>query len=130
MTLTISREKNVITANTLSRPLPRNTACTVNLSMEKDVQVFVDAVVSSLPVTDARLDKIKQAKHSNDKCKTVAGYCPTEWLVKHGVRSYIAPHWQAKIEPDLVGDFLVKEEKFVLLQALREGIMNELLEGL
>lgn len=78
--------------------------------MEKDVQVFGDAVV-----TDAGLDKIKLAQHNDDKWKTVAGYCPNEWPEKHGVRPYIATDWQAKVELYLVGDLLVKEEKFVLL---------------
>lgn len=110
MTLTISREK----MSSLPRPCQElhQQASTLDLSMEKDVQVFVDAVVSSLPITDAGLDKIKHAQHNDDPWKTVAGYCLTEWSKKHEVGPYIATYWQAKIELYLVGDLLVKEEKF------------------
>lgn len=110
------REKNLITADTLSRASLRDTASSDDLSLEKDVQVFVDAVVSSFPVTDAWLDKIKQSQQNDDTCKTAVRYCPTEWPEKHGMRPDIAPYWQANTELYLVGDLLMKGERIVLPQ--------------
>ncbi|KAL0190869.1 hypothetical protein M9458_013567 [Cirrhinus mrigala] len=104
--------KNLITADTLSRAPLTDTPSAEDLQLEKEVQVFVDAVVSSLPVTDTRLEKIKQAQQTDETCKIVARYCQTAWPQKHGVSTGIVPYWQVRAELYLVGDLLMKEEKY------------------
>jgi len=58
--------KNLITADTLSRAPLSDTPSADDLQLEKDVQVFVDAVVSSLPAAETSLAEIKQAQQTDE----------------------------------------------------------------
>ncbi|RXN28445.1 Transposon Ty3-G Gag-Pol poly [Labeo rohita] len=121
--------KNLITADTLSRAPLTDTPSAEDLQLEKEVQVFVDAVVSSLPVTDTRLEKIKQAQQTDETCKTVARYCQTALPQKHRVSTGIIPYWQVRAELYLVGDLLMKGDRIVIPQTLRGEILHKLHEG-
>lgn len=121
--------KNLITADTLSRAPLSDTPSADDLQLEKEVQVFVDAVVSSLPATDTRLAEIKQAQQMDEGCKTVARYCQTTWPQRHRLSSGIAPYWQVRAELYLAGDLLMKRERIVIPQTLRGEIMHKLHEG-
>ncbi|KAL0150323.1 hypothetical protein M9458_054431, partial [Cirrhinus mrigala] len=125
----LSARENLITADTLSRAPLTDTPSAEDLQLEKEVQVFVDAVVSSLPVTDTRLEKIKQAQQTDETCKTVARYCQTAWPQKHRVSTGIVPYWQVRAELYLVGDLLMKGDRIVIPQTLRGEILHKLHEG-
>ena len=61
--------KNLISADTLSRAPLNDTPSADDLQLEKEVQVFVDVVVSSLPATDTRLAEIREAQQTDEKLK-------------------------------------------------------------
>ncbi|XP_051552704.1 LOW QUALITY PROTEIN: uncharacterized protein LOC127440265 [Myxocyprinus asiaticus] len=64
------------------------------LQLEKDVQVFVDAIVSSLPVTEGHLEQIKRAQKDDEICRQVKEHCLSGWPGKHDVRKELRPYWQ------------------------------------
>lgn len=121
--------KHLITADTLSRAPLSEPPSSDDLQLEKEVKVFVDVVVSSLPATESRLEEIKRAQQTDETCKRVAHYCLTEWPEKHGLRPDISPFWQVRAELHLAGDLLMKGERIVIPQALRGDMMNKLHEG-
>lgn len=57
--------KSFIIADTLSRAPLSDTLSSDNLQLEKEVQVFVDTVVSSLLATDTRLEELKQTQQTD-----------------------------------------------------------------
>ena len=83
--------KNLITTDTLSRAPLSDTPSADDLQLEKDVQVFVDAVVSSLPAAETSLAEIKQAQQTDEMWKTMAHYYQTAWPQKQRLSSEIAP---------------------------------------
>ncbi|XP_061926289.1 uncharacterized protein K02A2.6-like [Entelurus aequoreus] len=121
--------KNLITADTLSRAPLQDKMSPGDLELEREVQVFVNAVVSSLPATDTRLEEIKRAQQADETCKTVSHYCLTEWPEKHTLRPDVAPYWKVRADLYLADDLLMKGERLVIPQALRREIMTKLHEG-
>lgn len=63
--------KTLITADTLSRAPLDDPPSAEDLRLERDIHVFLDTVVSSLPVTDSRLAEIKQVKQTDDMKNSV-----------------------------------------------------------
>ena len=63
--------KQLITADALSRAPLEGPPTAGDLQLEKEVEVFVDCVLSSLPATDKRLEEIKKAQKEDKVCAKV-----------------------------------------------------------
>ena len=67
--------KQLITADTLSRAPVEHTATQAEKDLEADVQIFVDAIVHSLPATEARLQQLAEKQKGDRICSTIIHYC-------------------------------------------------------
>uniref|UniRef100_A0A3P8TBN5 ribonuclease H n=1 Tax=Amphiprion percula TaxID=161767 RepID=A0A3P8TBN5_AMPPE len=74
--------KNLVTADALSRAPVRGPPSADELQLEKEVEVFVDSVVSCLPATEKRLEEIKSAQEKDELCKKVKDCCLAGWPEK------------------------------------------------
>ncbi|KAJ8365231.1 hypothetical protein SKAU_G00140620 [Synaphobranchus kaupii] len=64
--------------------------------LEKNVQVFVDSIVASLPVTEARLKQIQEAQAVDETCRAVTQLCLSGWPEKDAVGKEIKPCWHVR----------------------------------
>ncbi|KAL6461067.1 hypothetical protein MHYP_G00310330 [Metynnis hypsauchen] len=121
--------KNLITADTLSRAPLSDALTQADQQLEKDVQVFVDTTVASLPVTEARLKQIQEAQAADNTCQKVKHYCLAGWPEIHAVRKDLKHFWQVRAELTLVGNLLLKSDRLVIPLQLRKDILERIHEG-
>ena len=80
-----SPRKSLYLADTLSRAPLRASPEEVNSlsQVEKEVEIFVDAVVAAVPAHGDRLDKYRQAQASDPECAKLIEFCQSGWPAKH-----------------------------------------------
>lgn len=81
--------KNLVRADALSCAPVGGLSSPGDLQLEREVEVFVDTVISCLPATDKRLEEIKLAQENDELCRKVKDYCLTGWPEK------------SKLDPDV-----------------------------
>ncbi|KAI4879198.1 hypothetical protein NFI96_009429 [Prochilodus magdalenae] len=121
--------KNLITADTLSRAPLSDALTQADQQLEKDVQVFVDSVVLSLPVTETRLKQIQEAQAADTTFQKVKHYCLTGWPEKHAVHRDLKQFWQVRAELTVVDNLLLKGNRLVIPVDLQKDILEKIHEG-
>ncbi len=89
-------EKQLITADTLSRAPVGHTATQEEEELEADVQIFVDSIRQSLPATEARLQQLAEKQKDDPVCSTLRQYCQTKWPDRAHLPPDIGPYWYAR----------------------------------
>ena len=71
--------KDLHTADTLSRA-PLSTPSTYDdLELEKDVSCFIGEVLQALPITDTRLEEVRQHQAEDHTCRLITSYIDEGW---------------------------------------------------
>jgi len=87
--------KSLYVADMLSRsPLPIVDEGLCNLSSEADL--YVDAVVQSLPAGESRLQEYSSAQARDPVCSQVKEFCNSEWPSKYHISKELQPYWEAR----------------------------------
>ncbi len=81
---------------------------------EAEVKVFVDAVIQSLPATEARLTVIQVKQKADPVCAKLIGYCKTEWPEKHAFPPELGPFWPERENITLAGELLLRGRRIVI----------------
>ena len=89
--------KDLVIADMLSRA-PTSTPSDSDLLFYRETSVFVDAVVQSVPASDAQLERIKREQEQDDVCKQIIVYCRDSWPEKHELTGAIRPYYPVKTE--------------------------------
>ncbi|XP_049335604.1 uncharacterized protein LOC125802248 [Astyanax mexicanus] len=121
--------KKLITADTLSRAPLSDALTLADQQLEKDVQVFVDTIVASLPVTEARLKQIQEAQAADNTCQKVKHYCLAGWPEKHAVHKDLKHFWQVRAELTVVDNLLLKSDRLLIPVQLQKDILERIHEG-
>ena len=83
------------TADTLFRaPVPEKTLEGIDLGDE--VQLYVDAVMDSIPATEERLESIRLSQDQDEALKLVKTYCISGWPEKSSVDSIAKPYYSVE----------------------------------
>ena len=82
--------KLLYTADALSRA-PRSDADDDVPQSQDEIEVFIDAVVSSLPASAQRLQMYRKCQAEDSECARVQEYCKTGWPVKRLVEPDLLP---------------------------------------
>ena len=70
--------KDLNTADTLSR-LPSPKLDSAAVEFEKEVNAYVNALVTGLSATDERLEQIQHEQDKDEVCKKVKEFCQSSW---------------------------------------------------
>ena len=76
--------KSIYTADTLSRSLAPSTESDGAVS-SRDVNCFIDAIITSLPASTDRLQTYKAAQEEDQICKQIITYCKLGWPEKQSL---------------------------------------------
>jgi len=63
---------------------------------QEEVEVFTDAVVSSLPASAQRLQMYHKCQAEDSECTRVQEHCRTGWPVKSLIEPDLLPYWKAR----------------------------------
>ncbi|KAL7859472.1 hypothetical protein SRHO_G00146190 [Serrasalmus rhombeus] len=113
----------------LSRAPVKHTLTQEEKDNEADVKVFVDAVVQSLPATEARLKVIQENQKTDPICAELIKYCHMEWPEKHALPPELGPYWPERENLSLSGELLLRSQRIVIPYCMRQGILRDLHSG-
>ena len=116
------------TADTLSRaPVPEKTLEGIDLGDE--VQLYVDAVMDSIPATEERLESIRLSQDQDEALKLVKTYRISGWPEKSSVDSIAKPYYSVASELTIERGLLMRGSRVVIPKALRPDMLSRLHEG-
>jgi hypothetical protein len=94
--------KNLSTADALSRA-PVGQPDEADFLIDKDAQLFVESIISGLPVTTGRLVEIKRKQQEDQVCRKVMNYCRNGWPAeKHKVDPDVRPFFPSRSDMTLM----------------------------
>ena len=70
--------KNLVIADTLSQA-PSPHISTADHELKTEVEAYVNAMITSLPATDTKLEEIKSAQQTDPTCKQLTQFCLNGW---------------------------------------------------
>ena len=121
--------KCLITADTLSRAPVKHVFTREEEENEADVKVFVDAVIQSLPATEARMEIIQENQKTDPTCAKLIEYCETGWPEKHTLTPELRSYWPERDNLTMVGQLLLRGQRIVIPRSMRQEILQDLHSG-
>ena len=100
-----------------------------DLLFYRETSVFVDAVVQSLPATDAQLERIKREQEQDDVCKQFIVYCRDGWPEKHELTGAIRPYYPVKTEIAVANGLLLRGSRLIIPASMRLEILDKIHTG-
>uniref|UniRef100_A0A3B3HH25 Gypsy retrotransposon integrase-like protein 1 n=1 Tax=Oryzias latipes TaxID=8090 RepID=A0A3B3HH25_ORYLA len=118
--------KNIATADVLSRaPVGGNDS---DLS-EEDINLYVDAVISSLPATESRLQQIKTHQENDVMVQQLKKCCVEGWPDKFSADRSLQPYLQYSGDLSVHSGLLLYGSRIVIPASLKKDILSKLHEG-
>ena len=93
------------------------------------MKAHVDSVISSIPVSDTKLQEIIGLQDEDIVCKELKKYCLEGWPRKDRLNSMTKPYWSERGELTVVQNLLVKDSRIVVPSAMRLEVMDKIHEG-
>lgn len=120
--------KYVFAADALSHAVDKNKRADNRISA--DILAYVNMIVTSIPVSDDRMECLRQATELDDTMVKLRQAILTGWPAqKHDCPRQIHDYWACRAEPSVVGGIVVKGSKFVIPVALRKEMLGKIHEG-
>ena len=118
--------KLLFTADTLSRaPTTRVATNREDVAME----VFVQAVVASLPASQSRLEEYRQGQQNDDVCSQAIIYCQSEWPNRGEVSKELMQYWTVRTELSYVDGLLLYRNRIVIPKKLQRETLKKIHSG-
>ena len=114
--------KHLCTADILSRsPVAR--AGPNSVAFEKEIESFVEAVVTTLPASSKRLQVYRDAQTNDPVCSTLKKYCLEEWPAKSKLPR---PYWNIKSELSVGDNLLLRSYRIVVPKPLQKETIDKI----
>ena len=95
-----------------------------------DIEAYVNMIITSLPVSDDRMEHIRQATELDDTMEKLKQAILSGWPAqKNDCPRQIQDYWACRDELSVVNDVVFKGNKFVIPVALRKEMLGKILEG-
>ena len=120
--------KLLYTADTLSRD-PDTSESSEAESSSKDVDRFVEAIVSAIPASEEQVSHYQTAQEQDSICAKVLLYCREGWPDKEKVTPELQPYWGAKHKITVVNNILLHGSRIVVPLSLQEQTLKKIHEG-
>ena len=116
--------KNLNSADTLSRA-PRK-ECTNDF--EKEIDSYVNHVVSNIPINNAKMEHIKLHQQEDEVCQQIMKYVQDGWPERHQVKGLIGHYYMYKSDFNIVDEVLLMGVRIVIPSALKLEVLDSLHE--
>ncbi|MGH0128263.1 UNVERIFIED_CONTAM: hypothetical protein FKN15_034099 [Acipenser sinensis] len=115
--------KYIVLADALSRAPIANTVGDVS-STEKDVDVHVNMVAAGLPVSDLKSKQIAEETAKDTMLQTVIANLHQGWS-----KGSCAQYYQIRSELSVVNGLLLRKDRIVIPQSMRQDMLKRIHEG-
>lgn len=120
--------KYLTVADTLSRAHPKDTDSTGN--MDTELEQFVHSVLSTLPVSDSRLEQIRKLTAEDASLQTLCGLIIDGWpQERRKVSKTVQDFWHVRDELCILEGIVFKGDKIFIPHALRREMLQKIHEG-
>ena len=126
VTVQYAKGKSIPVADTLSR----NGARDGNVSDEIGLDVYVDAILKQLPVSDVKLEEIRKTTKHDNELQELQKYVQRGWPdTPKDVPAMIRPYWNYRDEITVIDGIMFKSRKIIIPKALRSGMLGRIHTG-
>ncbi len=120
--------KNLYTADTLSRapqgdPLPQDE------ELQKEVSIYANHIMTSLPASDALLEKIRRHQEEDEVCRQIRDYVEEEWPDKYRMHGALQQFWPYRADLTIVDGILMYASRIFIPSSLRLQMLDRIHEG-
>lgn len=117
--------RELYTADALSRtPLSAS-----DVSLEQEINIYVNSVMSNLPASDTRLEQIRLHQQEDETCRLLISYCLDGWPDRSQLHGIINQYWPFHSEITVVDGILLYGCRIIIPSSLRLEILDRLHEG-
>ena len=121
--------KELYTADALSRS-PITSSSPMQEAEERHTELFISAVVSSLPASADRLQEYRMAQHADSDCKQLMDLCKRGWpKYKRQLAGNLQKYWHVRGELTLHDDLLLRGRRIVVPQSLQAETLQKIHSG-
>ena len=120
--------KEMYIADALSRMQSENTNRMATVPAE-EMNIYVDCVLDSLPVSDMKQMEIKEAQDKDPVCRQIKSYCLEGWPDKFRLNDALKPYWSARGELTTAHGILLKSTRVVVPSAMKLQVLDKTREG-
>ena len=117
--------KYMHTADALSRAYLQTT-CSGDLSGEEEIKVYIDSIITNLPVSDRKIQEIRQETKRDEQLqqlkKSILDGFPDQ---KSEVPSSIQEYWNIQNELSYTDGLILKGSKLIVPKSLRREMLKE-----
>ncbi len=125
--------KQLVVADTISRAPDCNAdkGETARVqSVDDVVETFVDMIIETMPVSDNRLNQIRDATQADDQLISLKRMIIQGWPEeRHQCQSDVCPFWNNRAELSVAEDVIFKGTRIVIPRMLRKDVLLKIHEG-
>ena len=92
-------------------------------------EMFVNAVIQSVPATEQRLKEIQEAQEADEICQKLHQYCKNGWPHRQSVAGAVQPYLSAASKISVNNGLLLKGNRIIIPSVLRLDILDKLHSG-
>ena len=100
-------------ADALSRLQPQHADPQPTIA-DDEMTAHVASVITGLPASDTRLQRVIEAQDEDPVCRQIKTYCSEGWPDKHSVKDAMKPYWSTRGELTVVQNILLKGTRIVI----------------
>ena len=120
--------KLLFTTDALSRdPIPEQEE--KSLTLQEEVETFVNSLTKSLPATEQRLELYCREQEQDEECGQVREYCKTGWPKKQRVPLHLTPYWKVKDNLTICNNLLLYNSRIVIPKSLQRETLQSIHSG-
>lgn len=122
--------KFMYAADALSRAVVNERATSREIRREKEVEAFVDTILEAIPMSDERLEQVRQETATDDVMTALSETVLNGWPDKKCVcPEIIREYWDIRSELSVVNGLMMKGCKLVIPHSLRKLMISKIHEG-
>ena len=98
---------------------------------EEEMNIYVDSILDSLPISDVKLMEIKEAQDEDPVCQQIKSYCLEGWPDKFHLNDALIfkAYWSVRGELTVVHGELLKSSRIVVPSAMKLQVLDKIHEG-
>ena len=94
------------------------------------LDVYVDAILKQMPVSDKKLEEIRNATKDDNELKELQNYVQQGWPDSpKDIPAMIRPYWNYRDEITVIDGVMFKSQKLMIPKVLRHEILGRIHTG-
>ncbi len=121
--------KSLWTADTLSRAPLRTARAHTDTSLLEDTNIYVDSVISNIPVSGDYLSCLREHLKVDSTCSALMEYCTGGWPDKSQLQGELRHYWPDRAVLTVHDGLLLRGTRLVIPFVLQGDVLQRLHEG-